>query len=362
MRWVVRVLAALVGFIVLVLLNLRTIVPWFMTPGEPFDPAKAPPAPDYASPASWSALPEREDAGDPAPDGDPGIDPQAARADVFYVHPTSYVGAAWNGPVDDPALNEATDRVATGIQATAFNRCCAVYAPRYRQANGMAFPHPSADGERAIDLAYGDVRRAFQEFLRRRAPGRPLLLAGHSQGSMLAARLLEEEIAGTPLQELLVAAYLPGGPVTVDGLQERGLRACAAPDDLGCVAAWDARGPRYVPGDFEMRRPDTRRKLCTNPLTWRLDGAPAPASMNLGAVFLETAERAPRPAFADATCEGGTLIVRELGPAPRDLPSRILDHVMGPESYHPIEYQIFFMNLRRNAEERVEAWLRRATP
>ena len=63
-------------------------------------------------------------------------DQRHAPVDVFYVHPTSYVGARWNGPVDDPALNEATDRVATRIQASAFNGCCAVWAPRYRQANG----------------------------------------------------------------------------------------------------------------------------------------------------------------------------------------------------------------------------------
>ena len=31
---------------------------------------------------------------------------------------------------------------------------------------------------------------------------------------------------------------------------------------------------------------------------------------------------------------------------------------MGPENYHPIEYQLFYVNLRRNAEARVAAYLR----
>ena len=39
-----------------------------------------------------------------------------------------------------------------------------------------------------------------------------------------------------------------------------------------------------MPNDFEMRRPDARQRLCTNPLRWRDDGAPAPAELNLGAV------------------------------------------------------------------------------
>jgi hypothetical protein len=36
----------------------------------------------------------------------------------------------------------------------------------------------------------------------------------------------------------------------------------------------------------------------------------------------------------------------------------VLDLVIGPENYHPIEYQLYYMNLRRNAEDRVAAYLR----
>ncbi|MDO9015613.1 MAG: hypothetical protein Q8S73_26980 [Deltaproteobacteria bacterium] len=41
--------------------------------------------------------------------------------------------------------------------------------------------------------------------------------------------------------------------------------------------------------------------------------------------------------------------------APRDLPSRALDRVRGADNCRPIEYQIFFMNLRCNAAARVAA-------
>jgi hypothetical protein len=37
--------------------------------------------------------------------------------------------------------------------------------------------------------------------------------------------------------------------------------------------------------------------------------------------------------------------------------SRILDWVIGPANYHPIEYQIYYMNLRANAELRVSTML-----
>lgn len=352
-------LGALLAVVVLAALNLASIVDHTMTPDVPFAAETPPPAPDYANPSSWSALPEREDLADRAPTGSPAVDQRGAPADVFYVHPTSYVGSRWNGPTNDAALNAATDRVATGIQASAFNACCAVYAPRYRQANGSAFYRRSADGDRAIDLAYGDVRRAFDAFNARRGGGRPFIVAAHSQGSVMAERLLYEAISGTALRELLVAAYLPGGHITTAGLRERApdLPPCRSADDLHCVAAWNARSPTFAPTRFELRRADTREHLCTNPLTWADDGAHAAASLNLGAVFLETEDHSARAAFADARCARGTLAVSRIGDSPRDLPSRVLDRMLGEGNYHPIEYQMFFMNLRRNAVVRVAAFV-----
>lgn len=353
-----RVGLVLVAVGLLVALNVGRIVRFAMTPGVAFDKEAPPTAPDYARSESWSALPDRDDLADRAPVGATAVDPLQADVDVFYVHPTSYVGSRWNAPTDDASLNEATDRVATGIQAAAFNGCCAVYAPRYRQANGTAFTRPSADGDRAIALAVEDVRRAFDAFHSRRGADRPFILAGHSQGSVVAEQLLYDVISNKPLRNQLVAAYLIGGGVTSAGLRERApdIPPCRSAEDLHCVVAWNARGPSYVSTDLDLHRRDGREWLCTNPLSWRDDGALAPRELNLGAVFLETDDHAPRLAFADAQCAGGTLVVAHTDTAPRDLPSRILDHVMGSGNYHPIEYQIFFMNLRQNAGARVAAF------
>lgn len=325
-----------------------------MAPDSPFDARTPPPAPDYADPASWTALPDRIDAADTAPVGLRAIEQTAAPVDVFYVHPTTYLGSAWNGPVGDPALDSQTDELATLIQASAFNGCCAVYGPRYRQANGDAFVRPGPDGDAAIALAYGDVRDAFRYFLAHHSRGRPFILASHSQGSVLAARLLEQEIAGSDLRERLVAAYLIGGPI--DAEPGPAVPACAAPDDTGCLVAWNARGPRFAGSPFDFSLAGAR--LCVNPLTWRHDESPADAGLNQGAVFLHAGDGTVLPGFADARCRDGVLIVSTLGKPPRDLMSRILDFVIGPENYHPIEYQLFYMNLRSNAQDRVDAYRR----
>lgn len=339
-----------------VALNFEALVDWAMTPKGPFVAAAVPAAPDYRSAAAWSALPERVDLADRAPRGQTAATPEDAAYDVFYVHPTTIVDGRWNGPVDDPTLNEITDRVATGIQAPAFNERGLVYAPRYRQANGTTFYRPTPDGDQALEVAYADVAGAFQEFLRRRGQERPFVLAGHSQGSVLAERLLRQVIADSGLRASLVAVYLPGGRVTAASLAEGAVPACEGPEHFACVVAFNARGPDYRPNRFEMARPDPRPLLCTNPLTGRSDERDAPAQLNLGAVFLESEDPSPRPAFAGARCQGGTLIVEPIGAAPRDGMSRILDWVIGPANHHPIEYQLFLMNLRRDVDQRHRAW------
>lgn len=339
-----------------------------MDPGVPFDANAAPRAPEYTHPDAWSALPARDDAADAALPELPAGNQATAPVDVFYVHPTSYVGASWNGAIEDRALNAATDKVATRIQASAFNACCAVYAPRYRQANGTAFTRPSPDGQLAVDLAYRDVREAFRHFLGEYSHGRPFILASHSQGSALARRLLREEITGTPLRDRLVVAYLIGAPLTEQALAREApdIPVCTAEAQTGCVVGWNARAPGFAPGKLEFREAlDTsaETRVCVNPLTWRDDGMPAGAARSLGAVFLDAEPPSLIPGFASAQCRGGTLVVTEIGEAPRDFMSRLLDHALGAGNYHPIEYQIFFVNLRHNANTRVAAYLKgRAAP
>ena len=98
-------------------------------PRRNFDASTIPRAPDYASDAAWLALPNTRDDADVALPELPAIDPAAAHADVFYLHPTTSIAPSWNAPFDNAAIRAASIRGGTLIQASAFNACCAVYAP-----------------------------------------------------------------------------------------------------------------------------------------------------------------------------------------------------------------------------------------
>lgn len=329
-----------------------------ITPKDSFADEIPPSAPDYSNPTAWSALPERDDLADTVPRGLSAVAPADARVDVFFVHSTSSVAPAWNASAEDPKIAAASDRGGVLIQASAFNGIGAIYAPRYRQSTGVAFYTPAADGAAAIDLAYSDIERAFSAFLARRAPDRPFLLAAHSQGAALLSRLLFRRVSGTPLRDQLVAAWIIGSGLTHEALARDAadIPACAGARDVGCVVAWNARSPNYKPGGVELWYPAGEHRVCTNPLSGVGEGGPMPASANVGAVFLQNPNPTPRPGLADAACVDGTLRVQLHGRVPRDLPSRILDWAIGKGNFHPIEYELFWSNIRSNAVERVAAW------
>jgi pimeloyl-ACP methyl ester carboxylesterase len=354
----------IVGVLFLVLfagscVALLTIEHWFFAVTNPgaFDPTKAPPVPDYRASSSWAALPSMQDDADVSLPSLPAIDQESAAVDVFFVHPTTALGSSWNAPIDDPTINTATARGATLIQASAFNVCCAIYAPRYRQANGIAFTVPSDDGSLALDVAYQDVAAAFRVFVAEHNKGRPFILASHSQGTFLATRLLREEIAGKALQERLVAAYLIGGPIHLKDIG--GVPVCSSAQETGCVVAWNARGPLSRESVFEFGDPTNKNeaskikgRICVNPLSWRSDEVTVSADKHEGALFFDAREPAVLPSFSDAKCEDGKLITNIAELPSRGVMSGILMWVMGPENYHPIEYQLFYVNLRNNASLR----------
>lgn len=337
-----------------------------MQPKHPFTQEQATAEPNYADPSSWAALPDRKDAADVVPNDTVADHQASAGVDVFFVHPTTYYQPAhWNQPLDDARTNHLTDQFVLKNQASVFNSCCRVYAPRYRQATIYSFMDQGEDGPAALDLAYQDVERAFDYFIANFNGGRPFIIAGHSQGSKHIRRLLEARITGAPLAARLVAVY----PIGFSFNQQEYARAvpdvpvCAMPEQTGCLVTWNAVGPKAE------QFADPTHNICVNPLTWRTDGELAERSLNIGAVTYqggsgtditdlnavpaELPESAPvvEAGVADAQCVAGTLLISEIRS----------DHYgarpMGRDNYHIYDYSLFHLNIRRNAEERSRRFL-----
>jgi Protein of unknown function (DUF3089) len=309
-------------------------------------------------PARWQPAYTGDRTGPPTP-----ADPEQAFA-VFFVHPTSYLNRAkWNAPIDNggDAEAERVARIFVRGMASPFNDAAEIWAPRYRQATFGAFLTEEPEGKQAIDAAYADVREAFRFFLSSVDPDMPIVLAGHSQGSLHLKRLLAEEVRGSPAAERLVAAYIVGWPISVThDLPGLGLPACAAPDQAGCIVSWSSFAEPADPASVLKAYAASRALdgelagdsaiLCTNPLTGRRGGS-APATANLGTLVpdddMQKGEL--RPGLVPARCDSRGLLL--IGPPP-DMGS----YVLPGNNYHVYDIPLFWANTKADVARRVEAW------
>lgn len=319
--------------------------------------------PDYSKDGPWLAKPGLND--DPShwlPEG-MQVAQLAGPAATFYIHPTTYLERdRWNAPLDPAGDAGQRAKLFVQSQASAFNGLSTVWAPKFRQAAYGAFLLKSEDASKALDLAYQDLRNAFDLFVARLPMEEPIILAGHSQGSLHLLRLLRDR--KDALRGRLVAAYVVGWPVGVRAdLPATGLLACSAPDQTGCVLSWQSfkepDNPDLVTDAWVGTKGlagATRTRddmLCTNPLSGTKDGA-ANTSANRGTLVpngdLSNAKLAP--GLVGARCDRGFLLidgdVPNLGP-----------YVLPGNNYHVYDYALFWGSIRADAERRIAAWGKR---
>jgi hypothetical protein len=204
-------------------------------------------------------------------------DPRAP-VDCFYVYPTVSRAEGNNAPL----VAEGPVTGVAAFQARPFSRVCRVYAPLYRQITFAGFGAAPNDPS-VFDTAYGDVRAAWREYVRRDNRGRGVVLIGHSQGTAMLRALIRREIDRRPaVRRRLVSALLIGGNVLVRRGRDAGgdfkrIRACRRPAQVGCVIAYstyDATPPAdagFPRADGRLSRvigapgPRGLQVLCTNP-------------------------------------------------------------------------------------------------
>ncbi len=325
---------------------------WFSRPGIGVnDPARWQPA--YANDRGLLPTP---------------AEPPTASFAVFFVHPTSYLNrSAWNAPLDNGGDPEAERiaRIYLRGMASPFNAASEIWAPRYRQATMGAFLTDAPEAGQAIDAAYADVREAYRYFLSSVAPDTPIVLAGHSQGSLHLKRLLAEEVRGSPVAERLVAAYVIGWPVSVaHDLPAIGFPACADAQQTGCIISWSSfaepADPSSVLGYYAASTAMNGEKsgaspiLCTNPITGQ-NGGSASASANLGTLVPEDSmeEGELVPGLVPARCDARGLLL--IGPPPA-----MGSYVLPGNNYHVYDLPLFWANTKADVIRRAEVWQKAA--
>jgi len=372
------IVAALIVLVIAAAIALRTwwweLSEYTLVPDSEFAEPAPLAADAYADPAMWFARPGKvgENPASWQPPFVEGAAPEPAQEGetpayaVFFIHPTSYIPVKylddmrWNARLDDADANAQALLFIKGM-ATPFNRATESWIPRYRQAVFGSFLTADPKADRALDAAYVDVEQAFFHFLDHADPNLPIVLAGHSQGSLHLQLLLARRIAGTPLQRRIAAAYSIGWPVSVEhDLPSLGLPACQAADQPGCVMSWlsfaEPADSAQMLGHYSRKRGfDGKNRtgspiLCTNPLTGARDGE-APAEANPGSLVpeldLDSGELVPGAVGARCDAQGLLLV---------GAPLELGTYVLPGNNYHVYDVPMFWRSLQLDAARRVGAW------
>ena len=159
--------------------------------------------PDYAKEENWAYFGLGED----------------KDADLFLICPTVDTRDEYNMSMDDEEVKQSFSG-ALNMERGIYEDNTRMFAPYYRQAAMKIYNLSPEEREPYLELAYQDVSAAFSWYLENKNEGRPIVLAGFSQGADMCYRILKEYFGDSALQQQLVAVYAIGWPMTEQMITE----------------------------------------------------------------------------------------------------------------------------------------------
>ncbi len=249
-------------------------------------------------------------------------------------------------------------------QQAIYAKTARIFAPYYRQASIKVYAmEDAAAKEQAMSNAYKDVSAAFKYYIEHKNNGRPLMLAGFSQGADMCYRLLEEYYGGdsdraVTLRENLIAVYAIGWSMTEEMVTKYPQIVPAIGEtDTGVVISFDCEDGNVTDS---IITPVGVKAISINPLNWRTDSVVASKSLNKGSVTqdsktgaITSVTKGKYGAYIDP--DRGSLIVT--GIDTKEYPP-ILD-IFPEGSFHIYDNFLFFVNLQDNVQKRTDAYLQK---
>jgi hypothetical protein len=299
---------------------------------------------NYSDLNNWAAHPWKKDLSDSISDGIIDRRVNDSSVDVFFIHPTTYLQkefVSWNADLNDLAINAKTDNSAILYQASAFNEQSRLFAPRYQQAHINSFYINPEIAKGYFEIAYSDVKAAFEYYLKNYNNGRPIIIASHSQGTKHAGRLLKEFFDNKPLQKQLVCAYLIGMPIPDNYFPT--LKPCLFGTQTGCFVGWRTYKNGYVPKLIEE---ENFKSIVVNPLTWTVEENYASSKLNKGGILQNFKKIVPK--VVDAQVHQNVLWACK--------PNVFGKIFFTKKNFHIGDINLYYMNIRENVRTRIDSF------
>jgi len=163
--------------------------------------------------------------------------------DVFFLCPIVYRGkkGSYNMSLKD---EEAKKKFvgATNMEKGIYEKMGDVYVPYYQQISLAAYSLPEQKRMKYSQKAYDDVKAAFKVYLTEYNKNRPIILAGFSQGSEMAIKLLGE--MNPQVAKRVIATYAIGWRLTREDVKNPNIKAATGEKDTNVVVAFTTESPR----------------------------------------------------------------------------------------------------------------------
>lgn len=309
---------------------------------QDFSKKDIPLAPNYNEAKNWAVLPntyseELKEFSSKEMD--------TLQADVFYVYPTLNTDKEdlrWNVPINDEEQQNKVLNKTVLFQASAFATSGKLYVPYYRQAHLRSYSMLKNGGEEALLLAYADVKKAFEIYLKKYNNGRPIIIASHSQGSTHTKFLLRDFFDDKPLQEKLIAAYVVGAIAKPDLFKT--IKPMTKPNEIGGFVGWNT----FKKGNYPKKKDKFKGSVTTNPITWNSDKI---TELHQHKGFLYTNKKIYEKALKVEITDG---LVWSTNPK---FPARFFMSFL--KNYHVGDINLFWKDIQQNAELRTRTWLKK---
>lgn len=309
---------------------------------------------DYSDKNNWVYLPEKAD----------------REVDTFFLYPTVY----FNPEPDAPMIVSIDDELMrAGVMAhfhdapQAFIDLTNLYEPYYRQSNIFSLVGRGSEGCFAFQQQEQrtDVYAALDYYFEHYNQGRPFILAGHSQGSLMLKIALRDYFKEhSDYLERMIAAYVIGFCVTREDLEANpALKFAEGADDTGVIISWNTETPENKNAVSPLVQ---KNSIAINPLNWKRDDTYAEASENLGdrlpindgTELISTRFTESRPGHADARLdpEKGVVVCTTLAGVKASLDVPGLESPFGAGSLHTLDYGAYWENIRENIKTRIKAY------
>ena len=300
-------------------------------------------------------------------------------ADLFYIYPTLIGTGNDFMDIDDPSIRKIIfDHKDQYLEM--FDGAD-LYMPFYRQVSSVVFfryvekavelfwkgelTYESVTGilktvwEQFFEQApYSDITNSFSCYLDNKNDGRPIVLVGKSQGSIMLQLLLNWIKVNRPeVLKQIVAAYIVGWPVCQKYCDAVGLKFAESRTDTGVILSWNTQKPDCYFNPFVLLIPDN---LSINPINWKRDTTYASKQESLGSVLNTDQGRISVPNFADAQIIRPAGFQINNGAIKSDIDNTYIigsEFAFLPGVLHNLDYDLFYQDVRQNIKDRIASFL-----